>query len=104
MSRRRDAPPRDPARVGGTVHRVLRELGYDARAPGLVLSRGWADVVGEEAARHCEPVDLRGDLLEVRVDSPAWSQHLGLHRAEILDRVAALLPDGAPTRMRTHIG
>ena len=104
MSRRRDAPPKDPAPVGGTVHRVLRELGYDAKAPGLVLSRGWEGVVGAEAARHCEPVGLRGDLLEIRVDSPSWSHHLGLHRTEILERVAALLPDGAPTRMRTHIG
>ena len=90
--------------MGGTVHRVLRELGYDGQAPGLVLSRGWPDVVGSEAAHHSEPVDLRGDLLEVRVDSAAWSQHLALHRSEILERIRILLPEAAPSRMRTRIG
>ncbi len=101
---RRRGKPRDPARIGSTVHRVLGELGYDAQAPGLLLSRGWEDVVGAEAARHSEPVDLNGDLLEVRADSPAWSQHLQLHRDEILARIAELLPSNAPTRMRMRIG
>ena len=96
--------PRDPARIGGTVYRVLDELGYDAHSPGLLLTRGWEQVVGPEAARHSEPVDLNGDLLEVRADSPAWSQHLQLHRDEILARIAELLPEGAPSRMRMRIG
>ncbi len=101
---RRRGKPRDPARIGSVVHRVLGELGYDAEAPGLLLSRGWEGVVGVEAALHCEPVDLNGDLLEVRADSPAWSQHLQLHRDEILARVAELLPANPPTRMRMRIG
>ncbi len=102
--RRRREKPRDPARIGGTVHKVLGELGYDSNSPGLLLARGWEQVVGAEAARHSEPVDLNGDLLEVRADSPGWSQHLQLHRDEILARIAELLPTGAPTRMRMRIG
>lgn len=101
---RRGGKPRDPARIGSTVHRVLGELGYDAKAPGLLLARGWEEIVGKEAARHSEPVDLNRDLLEVRADSPAWSQHLQIHRDEILARIAELLPSGAPTRMRMRIG
>lgn len=102
--RRRKEKPKDPARIGGTVHRVLGELGYDMNSPGLLLTRSWEKVVGPEAARHSEPVDLNGDTLEVRADSPGWSQHLQLHRDEILDRVADLLPSGAPTRLRMRIG
>ena len=46
MSRRRKPGerPRDPARVGSTIHRVLAELGYDAAALASVLANRAAEL------------------------------------------------------------
>ncbi len=104
MRRRRGQKPKDPERLGGKVHGVLTDLGYDTSTPGLVLARAWPEIVGEEVAAHSEPIDLRGDQLEVRADSSAWSQYLQIHRDEILGRIAERLPQDAPTRMRMRVG
>jgi len=104
VTRRRRQKPKDPERLGGRVHGVLSDLGYRTDTPGLVLARNWPAIVGDEVAAHSEPVDLRGDQLEVRADSPAWSQYLQLHRDEILARIALHLPHDAPTRMRMRLG
>ena len=104
MPRRGRKKPRDPERMAGKVHGVLADLGYDTGAPGLVLARSWPEIVGEEVAAHCEPIDLRGDQLDVRADSPAWSQYVQLHQGEILERIAERLGEEAPTRLRLRIG
>ena len=91
--------------VGGITLRVLSELGHDLNAPGLVIARSWPELVGARAAQHSEALGLSDDgVLEVRVDSPAWSQHLQVRSADILAAVARLLPGRVPTRLRLRVG
>ncbi len=94
-----------PLRIGGGVQAVLRELGHDLNAPGLLIARSWPELVGVDAARHSEPLGLSdAGVLEVRADSPAWSQHLLLRSDEILDGLARLLRERRPTRLRLRVG
>lgn len=91
--------------VGSMVDVVLDDLGYDMNAPALQIVKNWALLVGEDAARHTEPVRLGKDgVLVVRTDAPAWSQHMAQHSQAILDGLTRLLPQGAPRALRYYVG
>jgi predicted nucleic acid-binding Zn ribbon protein len=93
---------REPARLGRGIDRVLDELGFDLER-SLRVSRAFEAALGAELAPHYELVDLRGGTLEVRAESPVWSQELAIRRAEVLGRLAAALGEGAPTEIRLRV-
>ena len=65
---------------------VGRRLGLDhPREVGIVWER-WRDIVGQDIAAHAEPSSLRGGLLRVRTDSPAWATEIGYLTDEIRNR------------------
>jgi predicted nucleic acid-binding Zn ribbon protein len=64
----------------------------------------WEEVVGSEIAGHARPSALRGEVLEVTVDSSVWSQHLQLRRVEVLEGLRAALGSGAPADLRFRVG
>jgi predicted nucleic acid-binding Zn ribbon protein len=95
---------RDPERVGGTIGRVLRELGHRGDTPAMRLALAWEEAVGPEVAAHAEPTALRGGVLEVRVDSPARAADLQMRQREILAALAAAVGEGAPAALRFRVG
>ena len=97
-------PPsrRDPARVGGALGRVLDELGLDVEKTRR-LDQALTAALGPRLAPHFELVDLRGTTLELRADSPSWSQELALTRSEVLARLASALGADAPTELRLRV-
>jgi len=94
---------RDPARIGGSIAKVLDELGHGLASRSMQLAARWEESVGAELAAHCEPVALRGPVLEVAADSPVWSQQLQLRQEEILRALAATLGSQAPTQLRLRV-
>jgi hypothetical protein len=93
---------RDPARLGGTLGRVLDELGLDLEG-SMRLTRAFEAALGPELAPHFELVDRRGATLEVRARAPVWSQELALRRAEVLAKLATALGADAPTEIRLRV-
>jgi predicted nucleic acid-binding Zn ribbon protein len=93
---------REPARLGGGIDRVLGELGFDLEA-SLRVSRAFEEALGPALAPHFELLDHRGRTLEVRADSPAWSQELALRQTEVLARLAEGLGSDAPTEIRLRV-
>jgi len=105
LSRRRTRPPIRPAPPAGkALAPLIKQL--DARfgqGPGLLQAR-WREIVGDQLARHTEPVKLikartGGSTLELKVAGPAAA--LIQHQApEIMARVNMLLGSGEVTRLR----
>ncbi|MEN8160948.1 MAG: DUF721 domain-containing protein [Myxococcota bacterium] len=93
---------REPARLGGRIDRVLGELGFDLEA-SLRVSRAFEAALGPALAPHFELLDHRGTTLEVRADSPTWSQELALRQTEVLTRLAESLGNDAPTEIRLRV-
>lgn len=90
--------------VGGMVPRVLRELGLEDSARVARIAERWAEVVGPEIARHCEPTALRGSVLEATADSSVWCQALRLQSPEILAALREAFGEQAPTQLRLRVG
>ena len=102
-SRRRKSKP---VAVSQTLVQILGDLGLDGAQRAFEIGKHWAPAVGEEVAKHSRPVAMRGDVLEVAVDSSVWAQHLQLQLPRILKTLGELLPDGAtpPTGVRFRVG
>jgi predicted nucleic acid-binding Zn ribbon protein len=97
-------PKSDPVHLGSAIRRVLDELGHHQSSAAMRIVACWEEAVGTEVADHCEPSALRGEVLEVRVDSSVWSQHLQMRREEILDALRAALGADAPGDLRFRVG
>jgi predicted nucleic acid-binding Zn ribbon protein len=86
------------------VPRVLTDLGLDSAARVVRVAERWEEAVGPEIARHCQPLALRGERLEARVDSSVWCQQLQLRAPEILAALARVLGDDAPEELFFRLG
>lgn len=108
MSRRgQGGPRRRKGRLqplGGLVNQVLGELGLDGVAIAHRIGSSWEEIVGAQIAAHCRPLGLRGDVLELQVDSPVWSQQLQLRKPELLARLEEKLGPDAPRELRFQVG
>lgn len=92
--------------LGGEISKVLDELGLDGAQRALTIAESWEQAVGPEIARHAQPTGMRGDVLELVVDSSVWAQQLQLQRPRLLAALAEALPPGAtaPTELRFRVG
>ena len=97
-------PKSDPVHLGGAIRRVLDELGHHPSSAAMRIVTCWEEAVGTEIADHCQPTALRGAVLEVKVDSSVWNQHLQMRREEILDALRAALGADAPGDLRFRVG
>ena len=90
--------------LGSLVERVLEDIGAGASARVMRIAERWEDAVGAEIAAHCRPTALRGDVLEVTVDSSVWCQQLQLRSPEIIEALRATLPAEAPSELWFRVG
>ena len=90
--------------VRGVVGSVLEDLGLPEVARAARVGEHWAEAVGPEGASHSWPEGLRGGILEVRVDTSVWCQHLQMRRPRVLEALRERLGDDAPEDLRFRVG
>ena len=84
---------RDPALLGSSVERLMRERGWEQPTAVGGLTGRWAEIVGSDVAEHVVPEtferspDGRGLLLVLRADSTAWSTTMRLLLPQIRARI-----------------
>jgi predicted nucleic acid-binding Zn ribbon protein len=92
-------PKSRPEAVGALIDRVLADLGAGATARAVRIADHWLDAVGPEIADHSRPIGIRGDVLEVAVETSVWCQQLQLRIPEILAGLRRSVGDDAPARV-----
>ncbi|MGW7431209.1 DUF721 domain-containing protein [Streptomyces sp. NPDC054861] len=85
------ADGRDPMALGSAINRLITERGWEAPAAvGGVMGR-WPQIVGEDLAKHCEPLKYDDDpeerVLTVQCDSTAWATQLRLLAPRLVARL-----------------
>ena len=89
--------------IGTDVELELQRLGPEAGAAGLATA--WPRAVGEGIARHAWPAQLAADgTLHVATESSTWAFELTHLAPQLLDRLRAELPHGAPRSLRFAVG
>jgi predicted nucleic acid-binding Zn ribbon protein len=94
------APGRDPKGVADVLAVLTREAGWDAQLAQEDVVRAWAEVAGEDTARHTHPVAFQEGTLTVQADSTAWAKQLQLMRAHILSQIVARFPEAGVVAIR----
>jgi predicted nucleic acid-binding Zn ribbon protein len=94
------APGRDPRGVGDVLSDLTREAGWNPQLAREDVVRAWAEVAGEDTARHTRPVAFSEGSLTVRADSTAWAKQLQLMRAHILSEIVRRFPEAGVDAVR----
>ncbi len=81
-----------PRPVGDALERVRRELGAAAPSQLEAMARCWPELVGDALARHSHPVVLRGGVLRIAVDDPAWAGQFRYLSAGLLTALEERFP------------
>jgi len=81
-------PSTQPRRAGALLDGTFRWLKLDDNARSFRAMRAFAvAAAGTTIAAHARAERLRGAILYVRCDSSAWSQHLHMLKATLLERL-----------------
>lgn len=91
---------RDPRGVGDVLAAATREAGWEPQLAREDLVRQWADVAGDDTARHTRPVALTDGTLTIQCDSTAWAKQLQLMRAHILSEIVRRHPEAGVDGLR----
>lgn len=94
--------PRDPARFGDVLAKLVRTRGWERPAAEATLFGSWEKVVGPDIAGHSRPVSLQDAELTVEAESAAWATQLRLLNRTILARIASVVGHNVVTRLRIH--
>jgi predicted nucleic acid-binding Zn ribbon protein len=105
-------PERCRSVEGDRLQRIRDLLPGAARRAGMdgdpvaaaAVFRDWRAIVGPHIADHAEPTSLRGGILRVRADSPAWASEIGYLGEEIRAHVNASAGRGLVAEVRVWTG
>jgi hypothetical protein len=73
---------------------LLHERGLMDKLHAYRAWQVWDKVVGDQIAARAQPIRLRDDILEVRVDHPVWMQQLQLLKPRLLAQLNERLGAG----------
>ncbi len=88
---------RDPQLLDATVGRLVEDHGWDVDLRVAGVFARWAELVGDEVARHVTPESFSDGVLTVRTDSTAWAAQLKYLAPELVRRLNNELGHGTVT-------
>ncbi|ROP63497.1 putative nucleic acid-binding Zn ribbon protein [Curtobacterium sp. PhB130] len=91
---------REPKGLGDIVGSLAAELGWTEPLARSELFVDWPSVVGDELAKHSQPVTIEDGALVIRCDSTAWATQLRLMRASVTTTIAERHPEAGVESIR----
>lgn len=93
---------RDPKPFGALAQQWVKKVGNpEDLAKATVLGR-WSQIVGDDLASHCTPVNLVDGQLTVQAESTAWATQIRLLAPAILGKVAAVVGPNVVRQIRAQ--
>lgn len=93
-----------PRAVADLLGGIVNDRGWDERLRGAKLEARWAEIVGQDLARQCEPVRLAGGTLVVRAANRTWATQLRYMTGELRSRAEGVLGEGTVREVRITVG
>lgn len=91
---------RDPRGLGETISSLTMQLGWNSPLAQSELLASWAEIAGDETAKHSTPAGIDDGLLTVHCESTAWATQLRLMRVDIMSQIATRYPDAGIQSIR----
>lgn len=93
-------PGRDPKPLGDAIDGLTTQLGWTTPLSQHEVLASWAEVAGEEIAKHSEAIAIEHGVLQVRCESTAWATQLRLMRTDLVTRILDRSPDSGIETIR----
>jgi predicted nucleic acid-binding Zn ribbon protein len=85
------------------LDRLVRHLGGPSADSMTSLFDRWSEFVGETMGAHCRPISLRGGVLTVAVDDPAWATEIRFLEPALKVRINAELHTDAIASIEVRV-
>lgn len=99
----RDWPHNNTVRLGQIVTDYLEKNVGPKQSVYAQLSQVWDTLLPDELASHCRLDELKGSVLSVSVDGPAYMHELRLCSAEILSQLRKECPRARIKNIKTAL-
>ena len=87
-------------RLGGILHRALKDHGMARRLPRRLSPEVWESAVGRQIAARAQPTVLSAGTLHVLVQDHRWRDQLDAARMFLLERLNARLGKDAVRQLQ----
>lgn len=82
----------EPKALGELINQLVNQRDWQSGlAEGEIFVR-WREVVGEEIANRCEPVEVKDEKLFIKCSSTAWATQLNLVKLQLLESIQKIAP------------
>ena len=82
----------EPKAIGELINQLVNQREWQSGlAEGEIFVR-WREVVGEEIANRCEPVEVKDEKLFIKCSSTAWATQLNLVKLQLLESIQKIAP------------
>ena len=88
----------------GILKKVVDNLAAQKGVTEEEIKSIWCEAAGEAAAKHSQPVSLKGAIITVNVDGSSWLYQLTTKKKEIARRLKEHLGDKKIKDIRFRIG
>jgi predicted nucleic acid-binding Zn ribbon protein len=95
---------RRPTPIGEALEGFVRRQRWEGRVHGATVFSRWAEIVGDDLARRCEPVRLANGNLLIRAESQAWATQLTYMLGHLADKGNAVLGEGFVRQVSVVVG
>ncbi len=75
-------------RADSALGPLIKDLGLEDALRLYRVKKSWKETLGEPLAIHTSPTSLKGGLLHINADTPAWLQQVGYYRAKVIEKLA----------------
>lgn len=87
-------------RLGGILHRALKDHGMARRLPRRLSAEVWESAVGRQIAARAQPTVLSAGTLHVLVQDHRWRDQLDAARVFLIERLNARLGKDAVRQLQ----
>ena len=82
----------EPQPVGELLNELVQQREWQTGiAEGEVFIK-WREIVGDEIASRCEPVEVKDGKLIIQCASTAWATQLNLVKQQVLEKIQKISP------------
>ena len=82
----------EPRAIGDLINQLVSQREWQSGlSEGEIFVR-WREVVGEEIAMRCEPVEVKDEKLFIKCASTAWATQLNLVKNDLLQSIQKVAP------------
>lgn len=93
-----------PVRIDDVIKSVFTKIEGQKIISKEFIESSWRQAAGDAGSAHSTPVELKKEVLLVRVDSSAWMQELALQKRKILKGLQRALGKDRITGINFKIG